>query len=57
LIQQSTCLTRNDLELAKTSDDLTEVIHNFEAEPMLSIEHDQASTARSITNRKEAFKP
>lgn len=57
LIQQSTCLTRKDLEHAKTSDDLTGAIHIFEAEPVLSIEHDQASMTLSVTNRKAAFKP
>lgn len=51
LIQQSTCLSCKDLEHAKTSDDLTGAIHIFEAEPVLSTEHDEASMTLSLTGK------
>lgn len=57
LIQQSACLTCKDLEHAKTSDDLTGAIYIFEAEPVLSIENNQANTTSSVTSGKEIFKP
>lgn len=57
LIQQSTCLTCTDLEHAQTSDDLAGAIHIFEAELVLSVALNRASTTLFVTKEKEHSSP